>query len=175
MPLPISWVDHLFAKLTIRYGAAFLRQWPDNADTVLIKSDWADVLDGVRGEAISYALRYLPIDKPVNAMQFREICRLAPPAELPRLEAAPDVKADPKRVAELVSQVLAKPDCDMTPAERVAAGLRARIDAGERLNSAQMAMLKACETRGTYTSEPGQFSMIPPDCLPPGMRQGACA
>ena len=49
MALPSSWVDHLFARLTVRYGAAFLRQWPDT-DLAVVKADWADVLDGVRGE-----------------------------------------------------------------------------------------------------------------------------
>lgn len=174
MALPSSWVDHLFARLTVRYGAAFLRQWPDT-DLSVVKADWADVLDGVRGEAISYALRYLPSDKPVNAMQFREVCRRAPPVELPRIEAGPEVKADPKRVAELVAKVCAPPDDDMTPAERVAAGLRARMKAGERLSGAQLAMLRSCETRGTYTTEPGQFRVIPPDCLPPAMRQEVAA
>lgn len=170
MALPSSWVDHLFARLTVRYGASFLRQWPDT-DLAVVKADWADVLDGVRGEAISYALRYLPTDRPVNAMQFREVCRRAPPPELPRIEASPEPKADPKRVAELVAKVVAQPDDGMTPAERVAAGLRARMQAGERLSAAQLSMLRSCETRGTFTTEPGEFRMIPPDCLPPAMRQ----
>ena len=49
MALPSSCVDHLFARLTVRYGAAFLRQWPDT-DLAVVKADWADVLDGVRGQ-----------------------------------------------------------------------------------------------------------------------------
>ena len=64
---------------------------------------------------------------------------------------------------------------EKVPAERVAAGLRARMKAGERLSGAQLAMLRSCETRGTYTTEPGQFCAIPPDCLPPAMRQEARA
>jgi hypothetical protein len=67
MPLQASWVDNLFARLTVRYGAAFLRQWPD-ADLAVVKADWADVLDGCRGESIGYALRYLP-NTPPNALR----------------------------------------------------------------------------------------------------------
>ena len=29
MSLPAAWVDQLFARLATRYGAAFMRQWPD--------------------------------------------------------------------------------------------------------------------------------------------------
>ena len=55
MALQSSWVDALFARLALRYGAAFLRQWPD-VDVVVLKPDWAEVLDGVSGHAIAYAL-----------------------------------------------------------------------------------------------------------------------
>ena len=169
MALPSSWVDHLFARLTVRYGAAFLRQWPDT-DLAVVKADWAEVLDGTRGEAISFGLRYLP-ERPVNAMQFREVCRRAPPPELPRIEAAPEPKANPKRVAELVAKLVAQPDDGMTPAERVAAGLRARLTAGERLSAAQLAMLRSCETRGAFTDQGGTVKVIPRDVWPEAMRR----
>ena len=60
MPLPELWVDHLFAKLSVRWGAAFMRQWPDT-DPALVKADWSEVLDGCGGDSIAYALRYLLI------------------------------------------------------------------------------------------------------------------
>ena len=59
MPAPASWIDHLFGRLSVRYGDAFRRQWPD-ADIDAVKADWANVLDGVAGDSIGYALRYLP-------------------------------------------------------------------------------------------------------------------
>ncbi len=80
MPLPRSWVDALFAKLSVRYGEAFLRQYGDAAPE-LVKEDWADVLDGFQRcpEAIAYGLRHLPVDRPPNALQFRALCNNAPP------------------------------------------------------------------------------------------------
>lgn len=118
MPLPASWVDHLFAKLGVRYGAAFMRQWPDTAPD-LVKADWAEVLDNVRAESISYALKYLP-EKPPNAIQFRDICRRAPaPSDLARLQA-PVPQADPDRVKAIMARLGAPDDAHMPMAERCA-------------------------------------------------------
>lgn len=97
MALQSSWVDALFARLALRYGAAFLRQWPD-VDIAVLKTDWADVLDGVSGHAIAYALEYLPSAHPPNAMQFRDLCRQAPAPTLPRL--TDDPAPNQERVAE---------------------------------------------------------------------------
>ena len=97
MALQSSWIEHLFGRLTMRYGAAFLRQWQD-ADPVLVREDWANVLDGTGGESISYALDNLPSERPLNAMQFRDLCRRWPGPKLAAL-AAPAEQADPKRVA----------------------------------------------------------------------------
>lgn len=102
MPLQTSWVDHLFAKLTVRYGAAFLRQWPD-ADPALVKADWAEVLDGVRGDSLSYTLRYLPAAPP-NAIQFRDLCRRAPAPHQLQLPA-PAPSADPERVQRIMARL----------------------------------------------------------------------
>lgn len=79
MRLPDSWVDALFAKLAVRYGAAFMRQWPD-ADIAVLKADWAEVLGGFqnRPEAIRYGLEHLNPEKPPTAMQFRALCNAGP-------------------------------------------------------------------------------------------------
>lgn len=113
MPLPASRVDHLFAKLGVRYGAAFMRQWPDT-DPDLVKADWAEVLDGVRGDSISYALRYLPVNPP-NAIQFRDICRRAPVDSGPALPA-PVPQADPERVKAIMAR-FGQPTANMPLAE----------------------------------------------------------
>lgn len=169
MSLPASWVDHLFAKLSVRYGAAFLRQWPD-ADPVTVKADWAEVLSGFDGASIAYALRYLPVTPP-NALQFRDICRRAPDTT-PALPA-PELRPQPERVKAILADVLKAPQ-DQTPAERVASGLRARMAAGETLNAAQRAMLEACEKRGDVSgSTTGAMNLIPRECLPPAMREAA--
>ena len=99
MSLPSAWVDALFAKLTLRYGAAFLAQWPD-ADPAALKTDWADVMAGFaeHPHAIRYALENLP-EKPMNAVAFRLLARRAPAKEVPQLAAPP---ADPARVAKAI-------------------------------------------------------------------------
>ena len=45
MPLPPAWLDRLFAKLTVAYGAEFLRKW-EGVPIEDVKAEWADVLDG---------------------------------------------------------------------------------------------------------------------------------
>jgi hypothetical protein len=95
MALPSAWVESLLARLTVRYGAAFMRQYAD-LDPELVKADWSEVLDGASPDSIRYALENLPADKPVNAMQFRDIARRGPSASLPQL---PEPPSDPARVA----------------------------------------------------------------------------
>lgn len=141
MALPQSWVDHLFGRLAVRYGAAFFRQWPD-IDPAAIKADWADVLDGVQGDSITYALRYLPAT-PVNAMQFRSLCRAAPAQNVAALPA-PDVKADPDRVRALMARLKAPEDRVESPAQACARYIAQVAHArGGKLSSAQKAQLEA--------------------------------
>ena len=141
MPLSATWTDALFAKLSVRYGAAFLRQWPD-ADPAHVKADWAEVLDGFDGESIGYALRYLPINPP-NAIQFRETCRRAPRADVPALPAP----ADPVAAAKAISAIREA----MEPAKGVSAAqqcidniTRLQKVHGLRLTLAHRAMLESC-------------------------------
>lgn len=170
MPLPASLVERLFEKLAIRYGAAFMQQWR-GADPAHVKADWAEVLEGFDGPTIGYALRYLP-SAPINAGQFRDICRRAPtPDPSPRLPR-PDERPDPQRVAELMARISAPPDDTLSHAERVAARLREiRARNGGRLSGPQAAMLAACDRYISPTDALiGQFDPIPDDALPPGMR-----
>lgn len=96
--LPDSWVNAIFARLTMRYGAAFLRQYQD-IDPEAVKADWSHVLDGFekRPEAIKHAMENLP-EMPLNALQFRTIARRAPEANAPKL---PEPKADATVVASV--------------------------------------------------------------------------
>jgi hypothetical protein len=103
MSLPGAWVDSLFARLSVRYGETFMRQYAD-LDIGAVKADWADVLYGVSGEGIGYGLRFLPIDRPPNAMQFVAICRRRPDSTQLALPG-PAPKADPARVAEMMSKI----------------------------------------------------------------------
>lgn len=103
MPFPSSWVDHLFAKFAARYGAAWSRAYQD-VDPAAVKADWAEVLDGyeAKHDAIRYGLRYLPVDRPPTATQFREICAKCPSYDIPKLVAPVD-PPDPERVRAAVS------------------------------------------------------------------------
>lgn len=93
--LPSSLVDAIFAKLTIRYGQAFMAQWRD-LDIAYVKADWSEVLAGFDRDDVAFALSILTPDKPPNAMQFRELCRRAPVKPVPALPQPP---VDPVRVA----------------------------------------------------------------------------
>lgn len=141
MAMSAKWIDELFGRLSVRYGAAFLRQWPD-ADPAVVKADWMSVLSGCSGQDIAYALQYLPEGLPPNAMQFRAIARRAPPPEVPRIEGP---KADQARVAELVAKVGKAPDDGLTPSQRVAYVLRKKLADGVRLTPAQRAQLAALD------------------------------
>ncbi len=142
MSLPQRWAEHLFAKLAVRYGAAFLRQYGD-ADPALVQADWAEVLDGTSGASLSYALRYLPVNPP-NAIAFRDLCRRAPAPEAPRI--AHDMPPpDPARVQAIVGE-LSKPvaSAHLSPAQQCAANiLRIAADRGGKLSRPQREQLVA--------------------------------
>lgn len=140
MALPASWVDHLFGRLSLRYGAAFLRQWPDT-DIDTLKADWADVLDGTIGDSISYALRYLP-SAPPNAMQFRSLCRAAPRPDVPALPP-PDVRADPDRVRTIVARLKDPDGRKETPAEKCARNILAAAAKRGTVSPVQREQLQA--------------------------------
>jgi len=102
MSLPATWIDRIFTKLTLVYGREFLARW-DSAGVPIeaVKADWAHELEGFDQwpEAIAHALKNLPPERPPTVLQFRELCRKAPPKPLPAL---PEPKANPERVrAEL--------------------------------------------------------------------------
>lgn len=101
-------IDRLFAKLTIRYGRAFMDQWP-GIDPEEVKADWLHELGGFKGapECIAWATENLPERAP-NATQFRNLCRQAPRKQPPPLPAP---KADPEKARaalEVVRAGLAK-------------------------------------------------------------------
>lgn len=144
MPLPTAWTDQLFARLSLRYGAAFLRQWPD-ADVAAVKADWGAVLDHTPAEAIAHALRYLPSTLPLNALQFRDLCRQAPRAEPPRLEPPPMDRHAAAAALAAAKQVLQAPGDGLTPAEQRVRRIHAiAASRGGRLSIAQRHVLEAC-------------------------------
>lgn len=79
MSLPESWVDRIFAKLTLVYGHQFLSRW-DGLSIADVKADWAHELDGYQNnpQAIAFALSNLPPSRAPNVLEFRELCFRAP-------------------------------------------------------------------------------------------------
>lgn len=100
MSLPDPWVEKIFTKLSLIYGRAFLSQY-EGVDMLAVKADWAHELAGFENmpEAIAYALKHLPMDRPPNVLQFRALCRKVPP---PEFKALPAPKADREKVAALL-------------------------------------------------------------------------
>jgi hypothetical protein len=157
MPLPDSWVDALFAKLSLRYGAAFMRQWPD-AEPALIKADWADVLSGYdapdRRNAITFAIASLPPDRPPNALQFLSLCRqYSGPEKQLRIEHNP-APANPDRVRSIMARLRSGlGDSRKTPAQQCAANIIAIARKRGALSAAQKHQLDAMLERGLVTVE----------------------
>jgi hypothetical protein len=154
MPMPAAWVDHLFAKLTIRYGDAFMRQWRD-ANPALVKSDWAEVLDGISGPTLQYAIANLT-NTPPNAMQFRDLCRTAPG---PNVYALPRPAHDPTLDPARIDAALRKMDGVRLQNESTSAAQQCinnieRIveNRAGKISSAQKHMISHCLTMpGTST------------------------
>jgi hypothetical protein len=96
MSLPCKVIDRLFDRLTVTYGAQFMRAY-EGQQPAAVKSSWAHELAGFenRLDAVAWALETLP-DRCPNVIEFRRLCRAAPSPDLPRL---PDAVADPARVA----------------------------------------------------------------------------
>lgn len=113
MTLPIAWVDRIFEKLTLIYGRDFVSRW-DSCGVPIeeVKADWARELAGFvnHPEAIAYALSNMPADRAPTVLQFRDICRKAPPKPVPRLTQAttpmpPEVR---QKLNDLISQMKMK-------------------------------------------------------------------
>jgi hypothetical protein len=147
MSLPDAWVDRIFAKLTVTYGAAFLRRY-DGIPIADVKADWAGTLAGFQQmpDAIRHGLEHLPSDKPPTVLEFRDACRKAP---APALPALPAPKADPA-VAAAVRQAFKRPAavaCEKSWAYK----LRDREVAGENLTTLQRESWR--EAIGVYAQE----------------------
>jgi hypothetical protein len=124
-------IDAIFAKLAVRYGAAWLRQW-DGLDMNLVKSDWGSELAGFGQnlEPLRYALRNLPERCP-NVAQFRALANSCP---LPEFKQLPAPKADERVVAEeLAKQTGLKKAMAPSDCKDWAKRLVARAAAGERI------------------------------------------
>lgn len=97
MSLPDSWVDHIFAKLTLTYGQRFMGLYA-GLDIADVKADWGRVLSAFQQNraALSFGLENLPADQPPTALQFRAICGRRPEQpyrQLPAPQCSAEAKA----------------------------------------------------------------------------------
>jgi len=164
-PLPDAWVEEIFTRLVVRYGAEWGRKW-EGIDMGAVKTDWASVLGGFRDhpECIAYALDYLP-EKPPTVQQFVVLCNRAPePAAAPQLEGPP---ADPVRVAAIVAG-LAKQTAKSPVAW--AESLRDRENQEERLTFPQReAWRGALATVDIPVEVVFNMTPVPESVIPPAM------
>jgi hypothetical protein len=174
MSLPASWVDRIFEKLQLVYGAHFLSRWA-GMDIGVVKANWAHELRGFadQPETIRYALEHLPVDPPPSVLQFRAICNGSPRSDalaLPR----PDVDPDPARVAQIMARLgeIAKQRSSMSPAEYCASRIKAIAADRGYMSEGQRHVLACCNRLITGGGEMpmGEFSPIAARALPPGMR-----
>lgn len=103
--LPLKWIDEIFRRLSVRYGRDFSLKY-ENLDPEAVKKDWAEYLVGfsTRPDAIEYALKNLPENKPPNVAEFAAICRRAPIKEelaLPHYETPEEKKRAAQRLQQL--------------------------------------------------------------------------
>ena len=77
MPMDIQVIEIIFKKMKLTYGKAFIDQYRD-VQTQEIMQNWAKELSGFRPHEIAYGLARLP-EKLPDVIQFRDVCRMAPP------------------------------------------------------------------------------------------------
>ena len=137
--LPIEWVDRLFQKLALVYGVDIAKRY-SGLDPQAVKQEWSNCLSGFkdRPDAIKFALEHLPSDRCPSMLQFRDLCRQAPP---PVQTALPEPKADKfvvtKEMAKLVKEAFTPGD-----PKAWAYRLKARHDKGEQLTMLQVKAYK---------------------------------
>ena len=140
--IPAAWIDRIFGRLSARYGRSFLAQW-DGVPMDDVKADWSEVLDGYdkHPNALGWVLRNLPADRPPNAGQFLALAKSAPaecfaqPGQQ-RIASEP-AKADPQRVAEIMTRLRDASSGDYDGPKGWAWRLRGRELAGDQLSVVQ--------------------------------------
>lgn len=168
MPLSSAWVDRIHARLMVRYGSAWFRMW-EGVEPETVKADWANALDRMPAEAITYALDHLPPDYPPSVGQFRALCNQRP---LEPYRALPAPTPDKEKVAAEVAKLQTlKQEIGSTD---WAKSLEQREKAGDKLTEAQRLAWRRAIRASPGESErilAGEFKPIDPNCLPPAMRR----
>ena len=133
--LPDAWVARIFDKLSLTYGAAWVRKW-EGVDGAAVRADWGHELRGFQQSpnAIKHALEHLPPAEPPTVLQFRDLCIKAPQFNPPKLPPPP---ADPAVVVKAVSGVQR---IGQREDRAWAHALREREQRGDKLSMAQRCM-----------------------------------
>jgi hypothetical protein len=168
--IDFRWVDMVHTRMLVRYGAKWIAQIAPvvavEGGAAMLKADWGNELHGIGPDALKHALEHLPADFPPTAGQFRALCVNAPKYAAQKIEGP---SADPGRVADAIAgmrsvQRSSKP-------LQWAYTLQAREVAGERLSPGQRACWRAAlAEHPAETTIAGDFTPIPSQTLPPGMR-----
>jgi hypothetical protein len=140
MALPLTWVDRIFERMAVRYGRRFMDQWI-GVDLDAVKHDWAAELEGLQKSpaGLIYGLSNLPDDRPPTVTQFRAICIRGIPEQT--IKALPAPKVDLSRMQAEFDK-LRKPLEDAGNMKAWAHRLKARHEAGEKLNANQIRCYK---------------------------------
>jgi len=140
MALPLPWIDRIFDKLMLVYGRDFTGRW-EGLPLSSVKTDWAHELSGFdkHPEAIKHALQNLPASKAPTVYEFRNLCVAAPRATVAELPAPP---ADPVFVAAIAEKIRNQKRVSPVDHKAWAKTLKARHDAGDRLNLNQVRCMR---------------------------------
>lgn len=99
--MDIQVIEMIFKKFGVTYGNAFFDQYR-NVQIQEVMQNWAKELAGFRPHEIAYGLECLP-DKPPNVIQFRAVCRMAPPPIVKMLAAPIDKERGLQEISKLKS------------------------------------------------------------------------
>jgi hypothetical protein len=133
--LPIEWVDKLFQKFGLIYGVDVARRY-QGLDPAEIKRQWQEALAGFKDNpaAIKFALDHLPPDRCPNVLQFRDLCRQAPPKQMLKLDLG---KANKEVVDNEIRKLVADAFIVNNHLDW-AYKLKKRHESGERLSATQI-------------------------------------
>lgn len=161
MPMQLDWVEAIFGRLALAYGGRFMAQY-EGLQPEHVKTAWSTELDGITSRGIAHALKNLPGDFPVNAMQFRKLCREAHTPDARPALPAPAGQVTPADVERLARAVA--PMRNQRDPKAWAHALKAREDAGERLSRMQRDAWRAAlcsSARNMEASIGAGYSAIP--------------
>jgi hypothetical protein len=152
MSLPNQWIDRIFEKLGLVYGQEFLSRWK-GLPIADVKADWAHELAGFENhpEAVAWALRNLPPDRPPTVLQFRNLGRSAPAPDRPMLpEPVADAPRARAELAKLAAYLRTAPKAGPTDwAHKIVAKHRA----GGRVTAATLRMARDVASRHPKESD----------------------